>query len=130
MTGLDTNVVLRLLTADDPEMSPRARQLFDTEQLWLPHTVLLETEWVLRSAYQFSPRAIAGSLDKLLRHPNVHSEDRSVARHALTWYEGGLDLADALHLATARHTDRFVTFDRQFAHRSRQIEDAPPVDLL
>lgn len=130
MTGLDTNVVVRFLTADDPELSLRAKALFDSEELWLSHTVLLETEWVLRSAYQFPPEAIASSFDKLLGHPNLHSEDQLVALDALSWYAAGLDFADALHLSTTHHVPRFVTFDRQFAHRSQRIEDAPSVDLL
>src|SRR3954471_11069924 len=53
MLAVDTNVVVRYVTRDHPEQSPRAKALIDGNDVLLATTVLLETEWVLRSAYGF-----------------------------------------------------------------------------
>lgn len=51
MTALDTNVVVRFLVNDDDQQAQRARALIAAGNVHIPPTVLLETEWVLRSAY-------------------------------------------------------------------------------
>ena len=53
MTAADTNVVVRLLTGDDPVQSSAARLLFESGTVWIAKTVLLEADWVLRSLYGF-----------------------------------------------------------------------------
>ena len=58
MTAVDTNVVVRLLTGDDPKQAAAARALFRSRQIWVAKTVLLETGWVLRSLYGYEERAI------------------------------------------------------------------------
>ena len=127
MTGLDTNVVVRFLTRDDPSQAERALEIFRSGQLWLPRTVLLETEWVLRSAYSLSRQTILASFRKLMGLPELLVEDRTVALQALRWYEEGLGLADALHLASSGGADRFVTFDARLARDAEEIADAPAV---
>ncbi len=52
MLAVDTNVLVRLVTRDDPDQARRAFALFKRERLWIGKTVLLETEWVLRYSYQ------------------------------------------------------------------------------
>jgi predicted nucleic acid-binding protein len=51
MLAIDTNLIVRYLTGDHPEQSPKARALIDSEDVFVCTTVLLETEWVLRSVY-------------------------------------------------------------------------------
>ena len=58
MLAIDTNIVVRYLTADHPEQSPKAKWLIDGEEVFVCTTVLLETEWVLRSVYDFAPADI------------------------------------------------------------------------
>jgi predicted nucleic-acid-binding protein len=62
----DTNVVIRLLTDDDPVQTARARQLFETETIFLPKTMLLEAAWVLRRLYDLEPLPVSRALDKLI----------------------------------------------------------------
>lgn len=127
MTGVDTNVVVRLLTRDDEGQARRAARIFQAEDVWLPKTVLLETEWVLRSAYSLRREVILSSFRTLLGLPSLAVEDRPTVLRALAWYEDGLDFADALHLASLRPADRFVTFDVALARDGRRIEGAPSV---
>jgi predicted nucleic-acid-binding protein len=53
VTAVDTNVLVRLLTWDDPQQGTAAKSLFAAGPIWIAKTVLLETGWVLRSLYGF-----------------------------------------------------------------------------
>jgi predicted nucleic-acid-binding protein len=128
--GLDTNVVVRVLTRDDPVQAERAARLFAGGRLWLAKTVLLECEWVLRSAYSLQPTTILAAFRSLLGYPPLEVEDKPAVLRALRWYEAGLDFADALHLASLDATDRFASFDRGLAQRAAELDEAPAVDLL
>lgn len=130
MIALDTNVVVRILTRDEPVQTQRAVELFASGALWLPRTVLLETEWVLRSAYSLSPETILDGFRYLLGYPPLETEDHAGLLRALRWYEQGLDFADALHLASLGPAERFATFDGALARRAASLEDAPPTEQI
>jgi hypothetical protein len=53
------------------------------------------------------------------------SRDTDKLALALTWYEAGLDFADALHLAQAVHCEQLLTFDRRFVNQAQQIQSCP-----
>jgi predicted nucleic acid-binding protein len=121
MLAVDTDVIVRYLTNDDPHQSSRARKLVEESQVWVATTVLLETEWVLRSVYRYAPSQIAKALRDFAGLPGVLLENPPLAAQALGWSEGGLDFADALHLAAAvGQCDAFVTFDVAFARAARK----------
>jgi predicted nucleic-acid-binding protein len=119
MIAVDTNIVIRLLTGDDPAQLARARYLFETEKIFLPKTVVLETEWVLRSLYGLAASDIIRALTALVTLPQVSVEDSATIIEALGWLRQGLDFADALHLASSRTSERFVTFDRALVRRAK-----------
>ncbi len=58
MIAVDTNVLVRLLTGDDPEQEAASRALFARQSIWIAKTVLLETAWVLRSLHGFKEGAM------------------------------------------------------------------------
>jgi predicted nucleic acid-binding protein len=55
MLAIETNLIVRYLVGDDAGQAARARRLIDNNDVFVCTTVLLETEWVLRSVYGFSP---------------------------------------------------------------------------
>src|SRR6266571_383720 len=112
MTVVDTNVVVRLLTLDDPKQSAAARSLVATGPIWIAKTVLLEAEWVLRSVYGFDKDATRDALTKLLGLKNVIAEDKQSIAAALALTEHGMDLADAMHVTSRPPGAAFVSFDR------------------
>lgn len=130
MIALDTNVIVRLVTADDPTQTAAARKIFEAGDLWVCKTVFLETEWVLRYSYKLSRDSIRKTLRGLLGYPQLQAEDRGAVLRGLQFYEEGLDFADALHLASSGEADRFVTFDRPLAERAWDLEGGPEVALL
>ena len=118
MIGVDTNVLVRLLTGDDPDQAGRAANLFARENIFIPKTVLLETEWVLRYSYELPPRVVLAAFRNVLGLPQVVVEDSGALVEALARYEDGMDFADALHLASARKADGFATFDTRLKKRA------------
>ena len=83
MIGLDTNVLARYFVAEagaDPATETQrqaARQLIESGQpLFLPKTVALELEWVLRGYYGFAAAQVLAVFDLLLGHPTPTLEDR------------------------------------------------------
>jgi predicted nucleic-acid-binding protein len=112
MRAVDTNLVVRYLTRDDPEQSPRARALINGGPVFMPVTVVLETEWVLRSSSRLPRAARAEALRSFVGLPTVTVGDADAVSAALDLFEGGMDFADALHLALASGCDAFATFDR------------------
>ena len=121
MIALDTNIVVRLLVADEPNQHRRAAALLDGNRVFVSVSVLLETEWVLRSVYGLDGHAVAGGLRSFLGLPAVTAEASGNVVQALAWYEQGFDFADAFHLASAAAAgaEAFATFDR----RLRRLTD-------
>ncbi len=113
MYAVDTNVLVRLLTGDDAVQARRAAVLFKKEAIFIPRTVLLETEWVLRRLYRLERETVVGAFRKLSGLGNVELEQPLVVAQALQWCEGGMGFADALHLASSHNTGKFATFDAQ-----------------
>jgi predicted nucleic-acid-binding protein len=120
MIAVDTNVLVRFLVRDDAAQAARAAALIQANEIWVPKTVLLETEWVLRSLYGFSPESMAGALRALAGLRTMFLEDERAVAKALEWFKDGLDFADALHLASAGDAKQFATFDRKLAKQARR----------
>ena len=120
MLAVDTNVLVRLLTGDEPKQAAAARALFAAEPIWIAKTVFLETGWVLRSLYGFEESTIRGAFTKLLGLKNVHAEDESSLVAALALTECGMELAEAMHLSSRPPGVRFVSFDKAFVQRAKR----------
>ena len=120
MIAVDTNVLVRLLTGDEPRQEAAARALFAAGPIWIAKTVFLETGWVLRSLYGFEESAIRGAFTKLLGLKNVHVEDESSLAAALALTAYGIELADAMHLSSRPPGARFVSFDKAFVQRAKR----------
>ena len=129
MRAIDTNVLVRFLVADDKAQAAKARAAIEAGAVFVTMTVLLESEWVLRSAYGFAPAQIAESLRGFAGLPGITIEDPASLAQALDWIVAGIDFADALHLGAAEGCSAFLSFDRQFvkaaAGRSSIRVEAP-----
>ena len=125
--AIDTNVVLRLLRQDDPDQGRRAVELFAENRVFIPLTVMLETEWVLRSGYKLQRREIIAALRALTDLERVVVDRSEDVHAALDGLEQGLDFADALHVAQSAGCESFFTFDRQLASRAGRLNGPTPV---
>lgn len=130
MIAVDTNVVVRFLVGDDPLQTPLANRLFSQNRISIPHTVLLETEWVLRSTYHFTRDRIVAAFLHLLSIETVVCKHVDSVLSAVRAMAEGCDFADALHATTAQSdAEAFVTFDRDFADRAPKRDGILPVRL-
>ena len=120
MTAVDTDVLVRLLTRDDPKQTAAALSLFAAGPIWIAKTVLLETEWVLRSLYGFEEAAIGDAFTRLLGLENVQAEDEDSVAAALALTARGIEFADAIHLSSRPPGAAFASFDKSFVRRAQQ----------
>ncbi|MCY3654808.1 MAG: type II toxin-antitoxin system VapC family toxin [Synechococcus sp. SB0662_bin_45] len=122
MKAIDTSIVVRYLTGDDPRQAPRARAVVDAGDIFVSITVLLEAEWVLCSVYGFSGQDVAAALRAFSGLPGVFVENPALLAVALDHAAAGMDFADALHLgaatSAATHCETMFTFDRRFIEQA------------
>lgn len=129
MRAIDTNVIVRFLTADDAQQAHTARSLIEAGNVFIGTTVLLETEWVLRAGYGFTAPRIAAALRGLGGLAGVSLEEHDRIAQALDWMSEGMDFADALHLARSGHCRTFATFDRKLAQRAKGLASVAVEEL-
>lgn len=128
MIALDTNILARLVTNDDPVQARQAASLIDTgNALFVPLTVTLELEWVLRGAYSLDKPAIIRSFEALLSVRNMNFERQADIQQALQYYQSGFDFADALHHAGTAGCKALATFDQKFKKLAAKAKLKPPV---
>jgi predicted nucleic-acid-binding protein len=102
MLGVDTNVLVRYLTRDDPPQYAKARRLIARwvskgEPVLVSLLVLLETEWVLRSRYELEKSEIVAAFSALLDTADLAFEDEpSIERAVYSWKDSAADFADCL----------------------------------
>ena len=121
MNAVDTNVIVRYLTGDDPQQASKACAVIGQKPVFVPRTVLLEVEWVLRGIYDLSSNQVVPALRAFAGLPGVSVEDASLVAKALDWAEAGMDFADALHLAAAVECESFLTFDKRLARSGTRL---------
>ena len=134
MIALDTNILARFYVDDpgDPEAAKQRPVAYEviaqSSSLFVPLTVTLELEWVLRAFYRFDAVRIIQVMEHLLGLANVNVEEAGRVAQALNLLGQGMDFADALHLAGAAHCKALYTFDdRRFARRAQRLRVSPRV---
>lgn len=119
MPGLDTNVLVRWLVQDDDAQTARAQRAIETAltaraPLFVPITVLLELEWVLRSRYRFDKTDVIGTVNALLEAKELTLQSEAAVEQALHWFrQGPAEFADCLHAGLCSHDGAppLLTFD-------------------
>jgi len=121
MIAIDTNILVRIVTNDDPEQAQRAASIIQNQAVFISKTVILELEWVLRYSYSLERTIILSTLQKILSTDSFTIEQNSAIEQSLQWYEKGMDFADALHLACCFHVDKFVSFDKKLIKKASEL---------
>ncbi len=115
MRAIDTNVLVRLLSRDDPDQTARA-EAFVAPGAWVSHAVLRETVWVLGSVYGLEAERIATAVAMLLEHAQLTIQEPDVVSAALEVYRAhdGVEFSDSLILEAARKAGHLPlgTFDK------------------
>ncbi len=116
--AIDTNILVRVLTRDDEAQHRAAAAYIAESGCMVQSTVILETEWVLRSVHRYAPRAIAAAFEALLQTDRIEVEEPARLRTALKALDSGIDFTDAFHLAGAQESEAFATFDDDLRRRA------------
>jgi predicted nucleic-acid-binding protein len=134
MIAVDTNILARFYCddPDDPESGrqrPLARRvMIESRAVFVPMTVILEFEWVMRGFYEAEPESFCDAVGHLLGIPHVTVERWEAVKDALDLHRRGLDFADALHWACSAGCEHLVSFDdRRFVRRARRLGLVPEV---
>ena len=122
MIALDTNLLLRLATHDDPAQLAALERFLAAhphETFLIPDVVLVETVWSLRAAYGWSRPQLVETVRRLAGRLDVDFEDRTRVMDAVRELEAGGDFADALIVSRARGLgcSGLATFDADLARR-------------
>lgn len=123
MIGLDTNILVRYLTQDDPVQSAKATQILERRLTpknlgFVSVAVIVETVWVLDRAYGLTAREISGAVERLLQVDVLALEnEQEVFTAMVALKQGRASFADALiaELGTRAGCGRTLTFDRNAA---------------
>ena len=118
MRAIDTNVLVRALVNDNAAQSARAIALLTGHDIYIPVTVLLELQWVLRSRYAFAPKVVAQAIEKIAALGNVVVGERTAVLAAAARAAQGWDFADALHHALSHGCEDFLTLDADQVKRA------------
>ena len=135
MIALDTNILARYYVSQQDAEGLRQRGavtdwIGGQPALFVPKTVLLEFEWVLRGVYGYGASEVRRAFAHLIALPNIVLEDRDGVEAAVGAHARGMDFADALHLASAEGCTALATLDRGLARRSRRLGLKPPVSVV
>ena len=120
MTFLDTNVVLRYLTGDQPGKAQRCAALLERpgrEPLYTTALVVAEVIWLLVGRYEFPKARVVEAIRRLLNTPRIMLEEREVMLMAVQLFEQHpIDFIDAYHgaLMRARGIGTLYSYDEDF----------------
>jgi predicted nucleic-acid-binding protein len=131
MRAVDTNVLARYYLRDDVTQARLATGLLSAGDVFVPKTVVLELEWVLRSVSAQPADKVIDCLAHLIALPGITIEDHDAVEAALDSCRQGIDFADALHHAASHACTEILTFDdRGYARKAAKIGLKPVVKLL
>jgi predicted nucleic-acid-binding protein len=123
MPALDTNALVRYVVEDDAAQLAAAKRLIrkcvsEGQTLFVPVTVTLEFEWVLRASFQYTKDEVMQVLAALFSTAELTFDSERALEVALQLYrEGPADFADCLHVALAAQAGELPlwTFDKRAA---------------
>lgn len=126
MDALDTNILARYYLDDHPEQSAVAHALIEgSGRYWVPASVILELCWLLESRYALTRKRIVEVLRHLLSLDAVLIENEPMIANAVESYARGIDIGDALHLASSSNCARLLSFDEKFVKRAAKLKLDP-----
>lgn len=114
MKAVDTNVLARYITGDDPAQAEQATALL-AQPFFVADTVFLETAWLLSSYYRLDRATLAATLRDLLSLPTIAVRDHDGLLWTVDRFAAGADLADMIHLVASAGLDAFVSFEKHLA---------------
>lgn len=132
---IDTNLLVRYLTGDDPRKAKAVDNLLSKAEkgelkIFIPSIVIAELVWVLESFYQMHSSEMAELVEAVLHTPGIEVTEKSIIASALKLYRTkNIDLIDAwiIEFAKEREIKTIYTFDRKHFMDVSGIETKSPL---
>jgi predicted nucleic acid-binding protein len=129
--ALDANIVVRILTKDEPSQFAAALKLVEDNDVYLASASFQETGWVLIKRYGFNREAVVFGLRQFLGLPNLTVWNRQTAELTLALFQHGMEFGDAAQLASCNGAaSSLATFDKAFARKAKSINTETSVLAL
>jgi predicted nucleic-acid-binding protein len=132
--AVDTNILARFY-CEDPDDGESRRQrplarriMLESTAVYVPLSVILELEWVMRGFYEVEPGDFCQTVEHLLGMPHVTVDRWEAVKDAVELHRHGFDFADALHWSCSSNCSQFASFDdRGFVRRAKKMKLVPEV---
>ena len=125
--GIDTNILIRWITLDDPIQCRKVAEVFQrhhlTEEIFVADTVLIELEWVLSSIYNFQREQISDALRMIIRTRQFLFRNKETIIRAIDQYNNGeRDFSDCMIGELGHEFNvKTYTFDKGLKNNSNFI---------
>jgi predicted nucleic acid-binding protein len=114
---LDTDVVIRFLTNDDPDKARRFEEFIALgKKVYLTDVTFAEIYWTLRSFYKFDKEEILDALDSLINTSSIFSNYDLLEQTIEILKKHNISLIDAYNAAFALLKEKggILSFDKDF----------------
>lgn len=115
MIIVDTNILLRYLLDDNEELSSKAIEIIDNNEIFIPTEVIVEASYVLKKVYNVEKEKIYEAIKLLLDMDDVNFQNKNTIELAFKIYsEKNLDIVDCMLFAYNRNENYDIkTFDKK-----------------
>ena len=115
MIIVDTNILLKYLLEDNEELSPKAIEIIDNNEIFIPTEVIVEASYVLKKVYNVEKEKIYEAIKLLLDMDDVNFQNKNIKEEAFKNYsEKNLDIVDCMLFAYNRNENYDIkTFDKK-----------------
>lgn len=116
---IDTNIIIRFLTQDNPNLTKKAEKIFkkaQTKELEIPDFILTEIVWILLSYYELDKNAVVENLEGLLAFDKFKLNKKALRRAIDIYRENNISFVDAYLIAQGKSENKKVlSFDKKVA---------------
>jgi len=115
MTILDTNILIRYLLNDNEELSNKATEIIEKNNVFITNEVIIEVAYVLQKLYQIDKKVIFSLICELISFDNIHFENKNLVLTTFdTFRKYSMDIVDCMLYAYHKCNDYDVlTFDKK-----------------
>ena len=121
MISIDTNILVRFLTQDEPTQSKKVNKLFEScaqnrISIFVSSVVIIESIWVLESAFKMAKTDVCMAMTKVLQGDLFTFKNQTVLMKAMMFYENNpADFSDYFILLSSESAGckELKTFDKK-----------------
>ena len=125
MIIVDTNIILRYLLQDSEELSEKATDIIDNNEIFIPTEVIVEASYVLKKVYNVEKEKIYEVIKQLINMEDIKFQNKGTIELAFKIYaEKNIDIVDCMLFAYNRNQKYDIkTFDKKLDKLLKEYEN-------